>query len=318
MQHVAGFGAQTGHRLVVAHLPLRQRHDRLQIEVDAIGIDSASDHRKLFLLGGGVGLCDRCGDDRLRLGLGFGGRGRHGRRCNGRRCCDCDDVLHHDRRRLDGRCRWRCRCWHRFRRRGFGHRDFAKSLFVGRHRFGELSDQRAQFADLDGERVDDCARAMLRRIHTAFDRREAPADFIHLARQLEIAARQIAELTADHGADAQPARNGAVKPQGRQDRERDGDRLRPGEAEAQIDRGSSRSRDHHHADCDEDGSEAHDRSKDRCKPKQGVAAVICPIQLNLYEPSGRRKRSPPPGTGLQRGAEPAAAGAGSGRGRMKA
>ena len=40
-QHVAGLGAQPRHRLVVAHLALRQRHDRLQIEVDAIGVDGA-------------------------------------------------------------------------------------------------------------------------------------------------------------------------------------------------------------------------------------------------------------------------------------
>ena len=52
LQHVAGLGAQPRHRLVVAHLALRQRHDRLQIEVDAIGVDGAPDHRKPFLVGG--------------------------------------------------------------------------------------------------------------------------------------------------------------------------------------------------------------------------------------------------------------------------
>ena len=53
---LAGLGAQPRHRLVVADLALRQRHDRLQIEVDAVGVDGAPDHRKPFLVGGvGVG-----------------------------------------------------------------------------------------------------------------------------------------------------------------------------------------------------------------------------------------------------------------------
>ena len=36
-------GAQPGHRFVIAHLALRQRQDRLQIEIDAIGIDRFAD-----------------------------------------------------------------------------------------------------------------------------------------------------------------------------------------------------------------------------------------------------------------------------------
>ena len=59
--HVAALGAQPRHRLVVAHLALRQRHDRLQIEVDAIGLDGAADGRQHLRAGALVGLPRRGG-----------------------------------------------------------------------------------------------------------------------------------------------------------------------------------------------------------------------------------------------------------------
>ena len=39
-QHLAGLAAQPRQRFVVADLPLRQRHDRLQVKVDAVGLDA--------------------------------------------------------------------------------------------------------------------------------------------------------------------------------------------------------------------------------------------------------------------------------------
>ena len=40
---VAILGAKAGDRLVEAHLALRQRDDRLQVEIDAVGVDRAGD-----------------------------------------------------------------------------------------------------------------------------------------------------------------------------------------------------------------------------------------------------------------------------------
>ena len=40
---VAFLGAQARQRFVVAHLALRQRDDRLQIEIDAVGVDRLAD-----------------------------------------------------------------------------------------------------------------------------------------------------------------------------------------------------------------------------------------------------------------------------------
>ena len=47
---VALLRAQPRHRLVVAHLALRQCHDRLQVEVDAVGIDGRADRRQQLVL----------------------------------------------------------------------------------------------------------------------------------------------------------------------------------------------------------------------------------------------------------------------------
>ena len=58
LQHGAIGGAQPGERLVVADLALRQRDDRLQIEIDAAGIDRVADGLDHFVaaVGGGGGF----------------------------------------------------------------------------------------------------------------------------------------------------------------------------------------------------------------------------------------------------------------------
>ena len=214
LQDVAGLGAQPRHRLVVAHFPLRQRHDRLQIEVDAIGIDGAPDHRKPFLVDavgvGAVGVSDDSGRDR-RCGLRLGSRRWRGHR-DRRRGHRRNDVLHQRRDRFDHRDRLlrqrlqrlcdlgRCdlgRC-------DLGRCDLAEPRLVGRHRFRELPHQRAELADLDRERVDRGACPRLGDVRTAFHPGDPAVEVVDLARQLEIAAREIAELAADRGTDAAP------------------------------------------------------------------------------------------------------------------
>ena len=55
LQHGAVLGPQPGERLVVADLALRQRHDRLQIEIDAVGLDRGADDLD-HLVAGGLGI----------------------------------------------------------------------------------------------------------------------------------------------------------------------------------------------------------------------------------------------------------------------
>ena len=52
---LAVLGAQPRHRLVVAHLALRQRHDRLQVEIDAVGVGRLADRGDDALRGSGRG-----------------------------------------------------------------------------------------------------------------------------------------------------------------------------------------------------------------------------------------------------------------------
>ncbi len=75
---VAGFGPQPRHRLVEAHLALRQRHNRLQVKIDPAGIDCAG-NQLLDALAGQPGeparhVCvirrRRCRRSRLRRGGG--------------------------------------------------------------------------------------------------------------------------------------------------------------------------------------------------------------------------------------------------------
>ena len=111
--------------------------------------------------------------------------------------------------------------------------------------------------------------AVSTRPSSATSRRPISAD---LARHVGIAARQVGELAADHGADAEPGRNGVVEDQRGQHGQRNDDRFRRREAEAEIDRRAGGAGDQHHADGDEDGSEAH------VGPGRQQTAMIRPIR----------------------------------------
>ena len=170
-QHLAGLGAQPRHRLVVADLALRQRHDRLQIEVDAVGIDGAADRREPFLVGGWSATRRR---SPARCGAVRGRAAAAGATAS---ATALDDVLHQRRQRLGhggagaGALAAGSALRSPVRGRGFG--EFVEARLVGRDRFGELPDQRAELADLDRERIGRGARAVLTRFHPAFDARPA-------------------------------------------------------------------------------------------------------------------------------------------------
>ena len=121
--HLAAIRLEPRHRLVIAHLALRQRHDRLQVEIDPVGLDGAAQER------------DDCaplkaGKDRDRVRCRHCRRGCRIRREDGGR-----------RRRLQGIDR-------RQRRAGACQR-----RVVGGDRLGEFLDQAREFLDLGSQRL---------------------------------------------------------------------------------------------------------------------------------------------------------------------
>ena len=210
-QHLAGLGAQPRHRLVVADLALRQRHDRLQIEVDAIGIDGAADHRQPFLVRRSWWRRPR---RRSLARLAASVRGRERPRpalsasaTGSGRCPPPASAAARPQaapvpatpalRRIDAAIAGAA----------------AAALASSSNRASWVATVSASCRTRvpsslisTRERIDGGAGALLRAFHPAFDAREPAADLVHLARQLEIAARQFAELAADRGAHAQPGR----------------------------------------------------------------------------------------------------------------
>ena len=171
---------QPRHRLVVADLALRQRHDRLQIEIDAVGLDGGAQERDDGFPVEAGERCDRVpGRDRRRSGVGQDDRSRRRRL-----------------QRIDGRQR---RAGARQRR------------IVGGDRFGELLDQARKFLDLRGQRL----RRRQRLVEDGSDLRlhdvEPPPEFRELTRQVVAAAREVGDLVAHFGAVLLAAGNAAVE-----------------------------------------------------------------------------------------------------------
>ena len=182
--------AQPRHRLVEAHLALRQRHHRLQENIDAVFLQRVSH-----------------GGEDLRLAAGW-----RGFICNSSR-----------RRRggLDrtpgifGGKRLPLRFMIRFarRRRRGGQRARGQHVVMIGDRHRELLDQHTEFVDLAGHGLDAVGAGRICRGYPALDGGEAAAEFGDLAGEIGGAARQIRDLAADIGAVAQPHRYRVVEDQ---------------------------------------------------------------------------------------------------------
>ena len=232
--------AQPHQRLVVAHLALRQRDDRLQEQVDAIGFDRARDLRH-----------DRGVLQPLEMALMWRAasalRARQARR--GRQL----------RAARPAAPRWRTRQAARRRGNARGRRvrdRVLQHLLVRGDRVGEFLHQVAKLADLGRQRLGCGARAVHRGRDLAFHRDEAAVELGHLAADVGGAAREVRDLAADVVAVTLPACEGIEHHQ----RGHRGDgghrRLHAGEAERQVRDDARGRRDQHHAEGDEDGAEA--------------------------------------------------------------
>ncbi len=210
--------AEARKRLVVAHLALRQRDDRLQIEVDAV-------------------LRDRLADDggNLLLALALEGTGRRGR----------------GRRGFRGSGGLRCR---RFGLRLQSRRRRRNDRVMDRHQLGEILDEIGQFPDLAGEGRGDRFQIGARR---SFQRRHAAAQRADLAGDVGGGARQFLEALGNLGAVAVPRGHHLASHQREQDRERNIGCFRGLNAGDEMQRGPDRGRDQRHADDDENGADTH-------------------------------------------------------------
>ncbi len=157
---VALFAAQARQRLIVAHFALRQRDDRLQIKIDAVGIDRLVDQR----------------DDVVAAQTArSGGRAR----CLLQLSVSPPSVT---ARRLSR------------------HRQNALLLQRGgmaRHRVRDLPHQFAQFTDLGGERIDRAARAVHGLLEASLHGAEPARNLAYLAAKVGGAARKVGDLVAE-------------------------------------------------------------------------------------------------------------------------
>ena len=228
---VAFLGAQPRQRLVVAHLALRQRDDRLQIKIDTIGVDRLAD-QLADALAAQAPEAARAGD---RVGL-----------------------AQRQRRIGTGRVRSGVR------------RQRALSLqggFMSGHGFGDLPHQGAQFADLGGDRLDHAAHAARTGFDAGFHGVEPAADLSDLAGEIAGAARQIGDLVAEVAAVAQPVADGVVERHAGERGQRHDRGTASVHLESEIEHGTDRAGDEHHADRDEDGADTTHRLKSWTAPR---------------------------------------------------
>jgi len=129
-------------------------------------------------------------------------------------------------------------------------------LVVG-DRFSQLVDQRAELADLARQRLDRRLALGERPLQPRFNHRKPSSHLGELPRQIRAAAGELAELGPDHRADVHPGRYGVVERQRREGGDRYDDGVRAGEAVGEINHRPGGSRDHRHADSDEEGTEPH-------------------------------------------------------------
>ncbi len=210
VQHVAALGAQPRHRLVVAHLALRQRHDRLQVEVDPVGLDRVADVGQRFASGSAAWR-----ERRPRLGRAaaapIGGRrgGRYRRRAaatlsaneTGRRA-------RRSARPAAGELVERRLC----------------AATVSASCLTSVPSSPISAAERLGRRLRALSTAALDR---ALHRGEAAAQLGDLARQVGGAARQVGDLVADRrDAQSEARRDRIVERERGQGRDRDDRRLR--------------------------------------------------------------------------------------------
>ena len=221
---VAGIGAQARHRLVVPHLALRQSHDGLQVQVDTVvGGRLRKQVRETLSRQSAEPL-----DERVFLakrGSAFGrasglGRRRAGSQTPGQRAV----LLQHSGMAGDG--------------------------------FGDLLHQPAKLADFGGERIGGAARTIDRRRDLELDRIQATRDLGDLARKVGGAARQIADLVAEIAAIAQTVADAVEERHGGQRCERHNRRGAGVDLEPEIKHRANRGGDQHHADRDENGTDA--------------------------------------------------------------
>ncbi len=230
--------AQPRHRLVVAHLALRQRHHRLQIDIEPIFLDG-------------------------RGGLG-GNRNRRRRGIDDRGC--------------DVSCRLASRGGKRRRavveiglaHRGGGRDARGQHVVMAGDGDRELFDQHAEFVDFADHGLDAVGAGGIRRHHPALDGGEPAAEFRHLAGEIGGAARQIRDLAAGIGAIAQPHRYGVVEDQEGQRGQRHNRGFRPADAGHRIQHKAKGGCDQHHADGDENRRNANHVAR---KSPQGTATL---------------------------------------------
>ncbi len=259
VHHLAALVAQPRYRLVVAHLALRQRDDRLQIEIDTIGVDGLPDQRqRRFLarhragrrgglrrrrapgLGHALAFDPALTRDGIDLGCALGRRGgfADGGRL-GRQPLRQGLGREHARRR----------------HRDPGYR-IEPGLMSG-DALGELLDQGAELADFHGQGVGGGPRPVERGVEPALRCGEPSHDLAELARQVGLAAGQIGELLAGLSLvrpKTAAGRECVVEHEYGQDRGRDGGRFRAVRTEIEVGGGTGRGCDDHHADGDENGT----------------------------------------------------------------
>ena len=224
--------AQPRHRLVEAHLALRQRHHRLQIDIEPVFLDGVL-HRGEQLRLAARGEAASAAAAALPAAAA-------------RALATAAGVPRRDRRSLRGSA---AAC--RPERGGAAAAPRGQHILMARHRDRELLDQHAEFVDLADHGLDAVGAGRIRRHHPALDRGEPAAEFGDLAGEVGGAARQIGDLAADVGAVAQPHRHGVVEDQEGQRGQRHDRGFRAADAGHRIQDEAERGCDQHHADGDE-------------------------------------------------------------------
>ncbi len=181
-QHLVLVVAQPRHRLVETHLALRQRHHRLQVDVEPVFLDGVLDRGKELRLVArrrGGGLCRRGIGRRCRFGSGRC-RGGDRRRLGALRCClRCFGT---DERQFVRQFRGRCGCGSR------GHGAGGQQIVMARNRGRELLDQHAEFVDLADHGLDAVGPRRVCRHDPPLDGSQPPAEFGDLAGEVGGAA----------------------------------------------------------------------------------------------------------------------------------
>ena len=132
---------------------------------------------------------------------------------------------------------------------------------------GELLDQRPKLINFGRQRISERV-GVVGACPDLLDGSEPPSDFGDLPRQIGAAAGQFEELAAEPGARPHLGRHEVVDAKRGEHHERDRHRFRGVEGKREIEQGASGAGDQHHADSDEDGTEAHALSTpgNQCRP----------------------------------------------------